>query len=58
MSAERKLELSFYLIEPDEVDTPLWKKVPIKPANPKNPKDFAQNVLVLIKLPKSDSSAQ
>lgn len=49
---------SFYLIEPEEIDTPLWKKVPMKPANPKNPKDFALNVLVSIEFSKNVSSNQ
>jgi short-subunit dehydrogenase len=43
--------VSFYLIEPEEIDTPLWKKVPIKPGNPKNPKDFAQDILALVEFP-------
>jgi len=50
--------VSFYLIEPEEIDTPLWKKVPIKPGNPKNPKDFAQDVLVSIEFEKGVSSNQ
>jgi short-subunit dehydrogenase len=40
--------ISFYLIEPDEIDTPLRKKIPIKPGNPKSPKDFARETLILI----------
>ncbi len=40
---------SFYLLEPDEISTPLWKKVPVDPVNPKNPEDFARETLDLIK---------
>ncbi len=39
---------SFYLLEPDEIDTPIWKKVPVEPQNPKNPEDFAREVLNLV----------
>ncbi len=39
---------SFYLLEPDEIDTPIWKKVPVEPQNPKNPEDFAIEVLNLV----------
>ncbi len=39
---------SFYLLEPDEIDTPIWKKVPVDPQNPKNPKDYARQVLEFV----------
>ncbi|UCH30968.1 MAG: SDR family NAD(P)-dependent oxidoreductase [Candidatus Bathyarchaeota archaeon] len=39
---------SFYLLEPEEIDTPIWKKVPVDPQNPKSPEDFARETLDII----------
>jgi len=43
--------ITFYLVEPDELNTPIWKKIPIKPVNPKDPKIFAQETLSLVEFP-------
>jgi len=39
---------NFVLLEPHEIDTPIWQKVPITPQDPLSPEDFAQQVLKVI----------
>jgi short-subunit dehydrogenase len=49
--AKREMrKYSFYLLEPEEIDTPIWNKIPLKPRNPKSPKEFAKEVLKEINL--------
>lgn len=47
--AKKEMRLfSFYLLEPNEIDTPIWDKVPIAAIKPKKPVDFAKETLDLI----------
>jgi NAD(P)-dependent dehydrogenase (short-subunit alcohol dehydrogenase family) len=49
--AKREMrKYTFYLLEPEEIDTPIWNKIPLKPKNAKNPKEFAEEVLEEINL--------